>query len=76
MNLEFVFKYFSRALFLIAAAAIIVAFLEWIAEFFGLGFIRTYDPGRLLELAATFLVFVIAVLLRQVRDELRGGRSS
>ncbi len=37
---------------------------------------QMYVPGRLLELAATLLVFVIAVLLRQVRDELRGGRSS
>ena len=76
MNLESVYKYFSRTLFIIATAAIVVAFVEWTAEFFGFSLIRTYQPGRLLELAATLLVFVIAVLLRQIREELREGRSS
>jgi hypothetical protein len=27
-----------------------------------------YEPGRLLEIAATLIVFVIALLLRQIRD--------
>ena len=77
MNLDFVSKYFARTLFIIAAAIIVFAFLERIAEFFGSSIIGDiYQPGRLLELAATLLIFVIAVLLRQVRDELREGRSS
>jgi hypothetical protein len=77
MNLEFVYTYFSRTLFIIASVAIIVAFLEWIGAFVGFSLIdEMYTPGRLLELAAALLVFVIAVLLRQIRDELRTGQGS
>ena len=77
MNLDSVSKYFAQPLYIIAVAAIVVAFLEWIAKFFGFSIIgELYDPGRLLELAASLLVFVIAVLLQQVRDGLREGRSS
>ena len=77
MNLDSVSKYFAQPLYIIAVAAIVVAFLEWIAKFLGLSIIgELYDPGRLLELAATLLVFVIAVLLQQILDELRAGRSS
>ena len=79
MNFEFVYKYVTRTLFIIASAAIAVAFLERIAHVFGFSIIsQIYSggAGRLLELAATLLVFVIAVLLRQVRDELRTGRGS
>ncbi len=79
MNFDFVYKYVARTLFIIASAAIAVAFLERIAHVFGfsiIGEIYLGGPGRLLELAATLLVFVIAVLLRQVRDELRTGRGS
>ncbi len=77
MNFDSVSRHFARMLFIIAAAAIVVAFLEWIADLLGFSIIgELYDPGRLLELAATLLVFVIAVLLRQIRDGLREGRSS
>ena len=77
MNLETMSKYFARPLFLLATAAIVIAFLEWIASFLGFSLIgEMYVPGRLLELAATLLVFVMAVLLRQIRDELRAGRTS
>ena len=77
MNFESVYKYFARTLFIIAGAAIAVAFLERIAEYFDFSIIgQMYEPGRLLELAATLLIFVIAVLLRQVRDELRTTRGS
>ncbi len=77
MNIESVYKYFARTLFIIAAAAIAVGFLERVAEYFGFNIIgQMYEPGRLLELAATLLVFIIAVLLRQVRDELRTTRGS
>ena len=40
---------------------------RWVTEGFTL--LRgMYNPGRLLELAALLLIFVIAVLLRQIRD--------
>jgi len=60
MDLEVISKYLARALFLLAAAIIVVAFVEWLAQFFG---------------SAMLLVFVIAVLLRQIRNELRSGRN-
>jgi hypothetical protein len=77
MNFESIYEYVARTLFIIASAVIAVAFLERIGEFFGFSILgEMYQAGRLLELAATLLVFVIAVLLRQVRDELRTGRGS
>ena len=77
MNFDSVYQYVARTLFIIASAMIAVAFLERIGEFFGFSILgEMYEAGRLLELAATLLVFVIAVLLRQVRDELRTGRGS
>jgi len=77
MNLEFIYKHFARTLFLIASVAIIVAFLEWIGDLVGFSLTGDmYTAGRLLELAAALLVFVVAVLLRQIRDELRTGQTS
>jgi hypothetical protein len=77
MNLEFVYKHFSRTLFMIASVAIAVAFLEWIGDLVGFSLIgEMYTAGRLVELAAALLVFVVAVLLRQIRDELRTGQGS
>ncbi len=77
MNFEFVYKYVARTLFIIASATIAIAFLERTGEIFGFSILgEMYQAGRLLELAATLLVFVIAVLLRQVRDELRTCRGS
>ncbi len=71
MDFDTISKYLARTLFLFAAAAIAFAFLEWIAEFFDYSLTEAYSAGRVLELAATLLVFVIAVLLRQIRNELR-----
>ena len=72
MDIDTISKYLARTLFLLAIAAIALAFIEGIAEFFGSTMVGDfYTAGRLLELAATLLVFVIAVLLRQIRNELR-----
>jgi hypothetical protein len=77
MNLEFVYNHLARTLFIIASVAIAVAFLKWIGDFVGFSLIgEMYSAGRLVELAAALLVFVVAVLLRQIRDELRTGQGS
>ncbi|HKQ61393.1 MAG TPA: hypothetical protein VJS92_08870 [Candidatus Polarisedimenticolaceae bacterium] len=34
-----------------------------------------YSTGRLLEFASVLLLFVLALLLRQLREELKHGRS-
>jgi len=62
----------SRLLFFVAAVLSIVAVWDWIIEWFGyhLTWIP-YQPGRLLEFAAILIIFVIALLLRQIRDLLR-----
>ena len=65
-----------RVLFLASAALIALAFIEWAAQLAGTTLVgHWYSAGRLLEIAATMLVYVIAVLLREVREELRANRS-
>jgi len=60
-----------RLLFLIASAMFVVAVLEWVLQWFGYTFAwLPYEPGRLFELAAVVAVFVITLLLRQIRDAL------
>ena len=77
MNFEFVYKHFPRVIFIIASIGIVAAFLEWIGDFVGFSVTGDmYSAGRLLELSAALLVFVVAVLLRQIRDELRAGQTS
>ena len=73
MNMQSLLHNSARLAFLGASAAIVLVFLELIAQFMGMSLIgKMYSLGRILELAATLLVFVIAVTLREVRD----GRSA
>jgi hypothetical protein len=65
-----------RVLFITSAALIALAFTEWAAQLAGTTLVgRWYSPGRLLEIAATMLVYVIAVYLREIRDVLRANRT-
>ena len=62
----------SRMLFLVAAAMFVVALCEWVLQWFGYTFTwLPYEPGRLFELTAVMAVFVITLLLRQIRDILK-----
>jgi|HubBroStandDraft_1064217.scaffolds.fasta_scaffold05553_5 hypothetical protein len=55
-----------------AAAMIALAVLEYAANAFGYTVVHeSRTPGRLLESAGLLTVIVIALLLRQIRDELR-----
>ncbi len=55
-----------------ALLLLLLAFLEKLVNFFGWTmYWLPYEPGRLIELAAMFMVFVIALLLRQVRAALK-----
>lgn len=78
MSFDIVYNNFARTLFVIALAAIAIALFKAITELFGFNIVSSlYSGGRLLELAATLLLFVIVVLLRQIRDELRStGKGS
>jgi hypothetical protein len=62
----------SRLMFLIAAAMFVIAVWEWVLQWFGYTLTwLPYTPGRLFELAALMAIFVITLLLRQIRDTLR-----
>ena len=73
MNLEKMISIGSRILFSLSLIFLVVAVGERITNLIGYTFLRqtTYTPWRLLEFAAIFLIFVIAILLRQIREELR-----
>jgi phage-related holin len=72
MNLNKLSSIASRIVVIGAFVLIGLAVIEYIANLLGYTVLRhLYTAGRLIELAATLLVFVIAMLLRQIRDELR-----
>jgi len=62
----------SRLFFLGAFAAFALALAERLAQALGYTILRDVtSASRLLEVAAVLLIFVIALLLREVREELR-----
>jgi hypothetical protein len=58
----------SRLLFLGAFILLALSMAEVVARLCGYTILRTFSPGRLLEYAALLLIFVLALLLRQIRD--------
>jgi len=63
---------FQRLFFVVAAILVVLAGLDWVIGLFGWTFSwLPYQPGRLFEFAAILIIFVIAILLRQIRDSLR-----
>ncbi len=62
----------NRLFFLGAFMLLGLALLERVVNEFGYTILRGfYTAGRLLEFATILLVFVMAMLLRQVREELK-----
>ena len=78
MNIESISSIVSRLFFLTSFVLVSAAVTEWTVNLLGYTLFRqwAYTAGRLLEFAAILLVFVIALLLREVRDELRKSRAS
>ena len=69
MNIDIFYKYFARSLFLFALAILAVGFVELAASLFGSSVLGGgYTAGRMIEVSAALVIFVIAVLLRQIRD--------
>jgi len=61
---------FLRLAFFVAFLLLAIAAFEYVVNVFGFTILRTlYTPGRLLEVAAVMILFVVALLLRQIRDE-------
>ena len=62
-------------LFSLIVALLVLAGLERVVNVGGYTITRsTFTAGRLLEISALLATFVIAILLRQIRDEARARR--
>jgi hypothetical protein len=70
MNIDKLASFVLRVTFVAALLLLAIACVERLANSFGYT-ILPYAPSRMLEFATVFLVAVIALLLRQVRDALR-----
>jgi preprotein translocase subunit SecY len=75
MTLDKLSSLMSRLCFFGAFVLLILAVIEKVANLSGYTIMRSYAPERLLEVAVMLMVFVIALLLRQVREQLRGSGS-
>jgi hypothetical protein len=71
MDVEKLCHYGSRIFFAAAIVLFAVGLLEWVLLTLNVMSPLSYMPGRLVEFSAMFLVPVITVLLRQIREELR-----
>jgi hypothetical protein len=58
----------------VAFGLLAIAVCEVLTNSFGYTITRgTYTAGRLIEFATVFLLFVVTLLLRQIRDQLNRG---
>ncbi|MGD8413429.1 MAG: hypothetical protein PVF33_04315 [Candidatus Latescibacterota bacterium] len=74
MNLDKFSSLISRLFFLGAGALLILAIWERVANALGYTVVReSFTASRLIELAVILVIFVIALLLRQIRDALKHG---
>ena len=65
-------SFFQRLFFVVASILVVLAVANWIIRMFGWTFSwMPYQPGRLFEFAVILIIFVIAILLRQIRNALR-----
>ena len=75
MNLDKLNSLVCRVFFAVAAILTAIAVLEKIINFAGYTILQGfYTAARLLELAAIFSIFVMVLLLRQVREELKRNK--
>ena len=69
MNMTMIYNLFARLLFFLALCMLGVAIIEILVTFWDYTILGgTYTAGRLIELSAALLGFVITVLLWQIRD--------
>ena len=76
MNLEKLASLALRVVFVGSLVLMGMACLERVVNFFDYTILPEprYSPARMIEFATSFLIVVIALLLREVRDELRSAR--
>jgi hypothetical protein len=74
MSLDTLGSVVSRLCFLGAFVLLGLALMERIANVAGYTILQVYRGARLLEIAVSLLVFVIAIQLREIREELKRRR--
>lgn len=74
MSSEKLISMTSRVFFLGAFVFLGLALIEKIANATGYTIVRTLTVGRLLEAAAVLLLFVIAIQLREMKEELKSRK--
>ena len=74
MNMDQISSLLSRTLFGLAFLLLALAVLERLVREFGYTMVGgAFTGGRLLEIATALAVFVIVLLLRQIRESLSGS---
>ena len=66
----------SRLCFAAAFILFVVGIVDWALWVVRVRLWTGYAPGRLIEFGVMFLIPVITVLLREIRDELRKGKQA
>jgi len=75
MNMEKLNSMGSRLFFITALVLLAIAVLERAAHLLGYTILQgAYTAGRMLEFSALLVTFVIALLLRQIREELKKSK--
>jgi hypothetical protein len=64
-----------RLLFIVSLVLFLISIWDKFIRLFGwtISWV-TYAPGRILEFSAIFMIFAIAILLRQIREELKTSK--
>ena len=69
MNMTMIYHLFARLFFFLALGMLSLAIIEILLNFLDYTILRgAYTAGRLIELSAALMIFVITILLRQIRD--------
>lgn len=74
MSLEKLISMMSRIFFLGAFVLLGLALIERVANATGYTLVEAFRSGRLLEVAVVLLVFVIAIQLREIKEELKSTK--
>lgn len=76
MKMDKLLSIVNRIFFTIAFIFLLTAIIEWFLGLFNwtLSFVD-YQAGRLFEFSGIFLLFVITILLRQMRENLKSKSS-
>jgi len=74
MSFEKLISITSRLFFLGAFVLLGIALIERVANGAGYTILQLYPGGRLLEFAVVLLVFVIAMQLREMKEELKSRK--